>query len=241
LFLATAGGVVKKISAADLPGPSSQVYTVMNVGEEDGLAGARLTTGADEVLLVTSAGRAIRFKEAEVRAMGLGAAGVIGIKNVARDEKVIGFDLVKSRADAFLVTDAGMGKRTSLAEFPTQGRAGMGVSAAALAGKQRLVGAVTGYAPDRLVLMTNRGGRLLAFGGSGRKGRAARGSGVVKLKDREVVTGLVPLVALVEAPEPARPRRGKASKAKQPGRGSARRQAAGKRAARKSTKPKKRR
>jgi len=205
LFLGSAGGVVKKISVADLPGPSSQVYNVMNVAEGDELVSARLTAGTDEVLLVTAQGRAIRFKEAEVRAMGLSAAGVMGIKAGDRDDRIIGLDVVKPRADVFLITDAGMGKRTSLAEFPTQGRHGVGVTAATLAGKQRLVGMCTGYAPDKLVVVTNKNGsRVLKFDEAGRKGRAARGAGVVKLKDKEAVVRLVPIMAQrdVAAPEP---------------------------------------
>ena len=68
LLLGTAGGMVKKTSVADLPGVSSQVFNAINVAEDDAVIGARLTTGADEILLVTALGRAIRFREDEVRA-----------------------------------------------------------------------------------------------------------------------------------------------------------------------------
>jgi len=217
LLLGTAGGVVKKVSVADLPGASSQVYNVMNVGEEDALVGARLTTGGDEVLLLTSGGRSIRFKEEEVRAMGLNAAGVMGIKPGARDDRVIGLDVVKDRAEVLMLTDAGMGKRTPIKEFPTQGRYGVGVTGASLAGKQKLVGMSIGFVDDKVIAVTSKGNvKVLKWDEVGRRGRAARGSSVVRLKDNETVTRLAPMVKQIELPEAA-PAPGAKSDAKKAG------------------------
>ena len=81
----TKQGLVKKTAARDLPGPSSQVFTLVKVNEGDELGWVRLTDGKAEILLVTSNGMAIRFKEDEVRPMGLVAAGVGGIKLGAGD------------------------------------------------------------------------------------------------------------------------------------------------------------
>jgi DNA gyrase subunit A len=204
LLLGTAGGMVKKISVADLPGPSSQVYNVMNVADEDALVGARLTAGADEILLATSGGRAIRFKEEEVRAMGLSAQGVMGIKPGSHDDKVIGLDVANPRGEVFMLTDAGMGKRTPMKDFPTQGRYGVGVTAASLSGKQRLAGMCVGDPSDRVVVVTNKGAaRTLKLEAAGRRGRAARGAGIVKLKDNEVVVQVVAALVQIVVPEPA--------------------------------------
>ncbi len=213
LLLGTAGGVIKKVSVADLPGASSQVYNVMNVGEEDGLIGARLTTGRDEVLLLTSGGRSIRFKEEEVRAMGLNAAGVMGIKPGARDDRVVALDVVKDRAEVLILTDAGMGKRTPVKEFPTQGRYGVGVTGASLAGKQKLVGMSIGFAEDKVIAVTSKGNvKVLKWDEVGRRGRAARGSSVVRLKDNETVVRLAPMVKQIELPEAALETRSNAKK-----------------------------
>ncbi len=202
LLLGTANGMVKKTSVADLPGATSQVFNVMNVAEDDGLVSARLTNGSNEILLITSGGRGIRFREAEVRAMGLAAAGVMGIKPGSVDDKVIGLDVVREKADVLLLTDAGMGKRTELKEFPTQGRYGVGVTAADLAGKQKLVGLSIGTADDKVVVVTSKEtARVLKFDAVGRKKRPARGSGVVTLKAGEVVTRVVPLLAPFELPQ----------------------------------------
>ena len=71
LFLATLGGVVKRIRLEDLPGITSDPFVVMNVQDDDALGWAKLTTGEDEVILATALGQAIRFDESEVRPMGL--------------------------------------------------------------------------------------------------------------------------------------------------------------------------
>jgi DNA gyrase subunit A len=195
--------MVKKISVVDLPGPTAQVFNVMNVVEDDGIVSARITTGADEILLATAGGRGIRFKEEEVRAMGLGAQGVMGIKPGAADDRVIGLEVAQPKAEVALVTDAGMSKRTEVKEFPTQGRYGVGVVAAGLAAKQRLVGMGVGTAADRFVLVTDKGNaRLLKYEVIGRKRRASRGAGGLPLKAGEGVARLVSWLAQVDLPEP---------------------------------------
>jgi DNA gyrase subunit A len=202
LMLATAGGFVKKTSVADLPGVSSQVYNVINVADDDTVVGARLTTGADEIILVTSLGRAIRFKEEEVRAMGLSAAGVMGIKPGERDDRVIGMDVAAPKAEVFLISDLGMGKRTPMKDFPTQGRYGMGVTGGSLAGKQKLVGMLVAGPDDRLTVITSKaGGKVLKFDAAGRRGRAARGSTIVKLKGGDAVERVVPMLPSFSLPE----------------------------------------
>src|SRR5262249_56749646 len=112
LLIGTAGGMVKKTSVADLPGVTSQVFNAINVGEDDEVIGAQLTNGSDEILLVSALGRAIRFKEEEVRAMGLAAAGVMGIKPGERDDRVIGLAVAGPKAEVRLITDLGLGERT---------------------------------------------------------------------------------------------------------------------------------
>jgi len=222
LLLGTANGMVKKTSVGDLPGVSSQVYSVINVAEDDSLIAARLTTGTDELLLVTALGRAIRFKEDEVRAMGLSAAGVMGIKPGERDDKVVGVEIVPPKTEVFLITDGGMGKRTPEKEYPTQGRYGVGVTAAGLAGKQKVAGIVVGNPDDRLTAITSKGGgKALKLDAAGRRGRAARGASILKLRDGETVLRVVALRAQFALPEevtapPAKPKRGSKAPAQKP-------------------------
>ncbi len=217
ILLGTANGMVKKTSVADLPGVSSQVYNVINVAEDDSLISAILTGGTDELLLVTALGRAIRFNEGEVRAMGLSAAGVMGIKPGERDDKVVGVELVPPKSEVFLITNAGLGKRTPEKEYPTQGRYGVGVTAAGLAGKQKIAGLVVGVPDDRLTAVTSKGsGKPLKLDAASRRGRAARGSTILKLKDGETVVRVVVMRAQfalppeVGKPAPPAPKAGKA-------------------------------
>ncbi len=206
LLIGTSGGMVKKTSVADLPGVTSQVFNAINVAEDDHVIGAHLTDGNQEILLVTALGRAIRFKEDEVRAMGLAAAGVMGIKPGERDDRVIGLAVAQPEAQVLLVTDQGMGKRTPLKEFPTQGRHGVGVVAASLARKQRLAGMLVGEPDDKLTVVTSKGsGKALKLDAASRRGRPARGAPILKLKDGETVQRLVLMqgqFSLPPVPEP---------------------------------------
>jgi hypothetical protein len=95
-----------------------------------------------------------------------------------------------------------MGKRTPLKDFPTQGRYGVGVTAATLAGKQRLAGMAIGEPDDRVVIVTSKGGsKLLKFDAAGRRGRAARGATILKLREGETVIRAVPLRPAFVLPE----------------------------------------
>lgn len=206
LLIGTAGGLVKKTSVADLPGVTSQVFNAINVAEDDAVIGARMTNGSDEILLVTALGRAIRFKEDEVRAMGLAAAGVMGIKPGERNDRVIGLDVARPKSEVLLITDLGMGKRTPVKEFPTQGRHGVGVVAGSLAGKQRLVGMFIGELDDRLTAVTSKGGgKAFKVDAAGRRGRGARGSTILKLKDGETIQRVVPMLPQFSLPPEPKP------------------------------------
>jgi DNA gyrase subunit A len=202
LTLATAGGMVKKTSVADLPGPSAQAYTVINVAEEDAVIGAQLTTGQDELLLITSGGRAIRFKEEEVRAMGLVAAGVMGIKPGEAGDRVVGMDVAREKGEALMVAADGQAKRTPLKDFPTQGRYGQGVTAADLTSGQRLVGMVVGEAGDRLVAITSKGnGKPIKFEDVSRRGRPSKIAPLLTMRSSESLEKLVMHRGPYEPPE----------------------------------------
>jgi DNA gyrase subunit A len=127
LFLTTLGGVVKRVRLDDLPGITSAPFTVINVGSEDSLGWARLTTGQDEIILVTAMGQAIRFKEEDVRPMGLPAGGVWGIKLSGEADGVVAMDVGQDGALLWSITDNGMAKATPLRDYPVQGRYGQGV------------------------------------------------------------------------------------------------------------------
>jgi len=221
LFLATRNGVVKRVALADATRQAG-TFSVMNVAEDDELVSARLTEGEGEVILVTAAGKSIRFPEEEVRAMGLAAGGVAGIR-LQDDDRVVAADVIRPRCDLLIVTDSGRGKRSSLAEFPVQGRAGQGVIAAKLSDKESVVGAAVVQAPDQLVVVTARGKakliRARSVKGVPRAGAPA--SAVHLTKADSVATLVIPSARVqpLPPPEPEKPRRAakKLVTAKKPG------------------------
>ncbi len=127
LCLATVGGVVKRVRVEDLPGITSAPFTVMNVTKHDSLGWARLTQGEQELILVTAAGQAIRFREETVRPMGLPAGGVMGVKLADEADGVVAMEVVNPDAYLWSITDNGLARATQLKAYPTQGRHGQGV------------------------------------------------------------------------------------------------------------------
>ncbi len=189
LFLATRRGIVKRVALKDLPGAGGDLFTVIGLESGDALVGAVVTSGRQEVVLLSADGRAIRFKEQDVRPMGLPAGGVKGIKLTGSDDRVVGLDVVRPRADLLIVTEDGKGKRTPLSDYPTQGRYGQGVltvrSGARLAGG----GVVRGK--DALVFVTRKGAAKTVRARSvPRKGRATAGEKVIALRQGDVVTAV---------------------------------------------------
>jgi DNA gyrase subunit A len=219
LFLATRSGAVKRVTLAEM---MRQVgaFSVMNVAEDDEIVSARLTEGEGEVILVTTAGKSIRFSEEEVRAMGLPAGGVAGIR-LQEGDRVAAADVIRPRSDLLLVTESGRGKRSSLAEFPRQGRAGQGVIAAQLAGKDRIVGAAVVQAGDQLALVTARGkAKLIRARVLKNASRAGAPAPAFHLTKTDSVAMLViPAQRLAPPPEPVKSRpaaRATAAKKKSP-------------------------
>jgi DNA gyrase subunit A len=127
LFLTTLAGVVKRVRLSDLPGVTSDPFTIINVAEDDALGWARITLGNQEVFLATSSGQAIRFGEEAVRPMGLPAAGVLGIKLDSDTDGVIGMDIVSEETLVWSITDNGLAKATPIEDYPLQNRYGQGV------------------------------------------------------------------------------------------------------------------
>jgi DNA gyrase subunit A len=195
LFLATQQGVVKRVTLADLPGVSGELFVVVGVEEGDAVGWAAVTTGADQVLLVTAAGRAIRFEEDEVRSMGLPAGGVMGVKLGDADDRVVDLAVARSRSYLLVVAEDGRAKRTSLSEYPTQGRYGQGVVTTRFGeAGVKLAGACVLQARDPLVLVTKKGAAKTIRGQSAPVlGRATQGRDVIALRGGDfVVDAFVP-------------------------------------------------
>jgi DNA gyrase subunit A len=163
--------------------------------EGDELIGVRLVGDADDVLMVSRLGQAVRFHGSQVRAMGRDTSGVAGMKLRGGDE-VIEVDIAVDDADLLVVTENGYGKRTRVGDYPVKGRGTMGVKTAQLVeGKGRLVGARIvrdGYQ----VMLISDGGTVIRIPVDGirRAGRATQGVIVMRLREVEQVATLAPVV-----------------------------------------------
>ncbi|AGB40046.1 DNA gyrase, A subunit [Halobacteroides halobius DSM 5150] len=125
LFMATKDGIVKKTSIEDF-NTSYAKLIALSVDEDDRLVDVELTSGAEEIILATKDGLAIRFSENDVRSMGRTARGVKGIELDANDE-LIGMEVIRDTGDLLVITEKGYTKRTSIDEYSLQGRGGKGL------------------------------------------------------------------------------------------------------------------
>jgi DNA gyrase/topoisomerase IV subunit A len=152
-----------------------------------------LTDGVKkDILLVTAQGMAIRFKEDDVRPMGLVAAGVNGIKLGDNDE-LVGAEILPAEGDILLMTSDGKAKRVGEKEFPTQGRYGKGVTAWPLPKKVTLAGAVSGRPNHIATIHTSKGAPKSARldAAATRKRAASKGDAIVEVKPGEAVTSII--------------------------------------------------
>jgi len=210
VFLASRGGRVKRVTVGDLFAAAHTTPTVMNLDAGDELGWALHTQGDQEVILVSQQGQAIRFPEAEVRPMGLAAAGVAGIKLAAGDE-VVGCDLVQPRVSLVTMSEKGYSKRTPLSEFPTQGRYGKGVIGARPSQRTgKLIGACVAGTKDTLLLITAKGTvKPVTVDRIERMGRATQGKRAVTLAKGDAVAAMLAIKVEGDQEEQRKKRRGK--------------------------------
>lgn len=156
VFMATATGTVKKTPLTDFSRPRTSGIIAVDLRDDDTLVGVNVTDGEQDIMLFTSAGKAIRFSEASVRAMGRTACGVRGIK-LHEGQRVISL-IVAKPGDVLTVTEHGYGKRTPVDQFPLKGRAGMGVISIKTSERNGAqVGAVWVNDEDEVMLITDGG------------------------------------------------------------------------------------
>ncbi len=187
----THGGMLKKSSVNELPGPSAQTFALCKVNDGDALGWVTLTDGKKEILLATATGMAIRFKEDDIRPMGLVAAGVNGVKLGVGDE-VVGCVILPTVGEVFVVASDGRAKRVAVKEFPVQGRYGRGVILWDLALGVKLAGLAAGKGTHVVTLhLLKAAPKMTRLDGAGLKKRSTtRGDAVVEVKPGDSVLDL---------------------------------------------------
>jgi len=195
VFFATKNGVVKKTSLADFSRPRANGIIAIDLRVDDQLINVALTDGGQDIMLISSSGRAMRFDESAVRKMGRTAAGVRGIR-IADGEAVISLIVVEEEGDILTATENGYGKRSQTSEYPTKGRGGKGVIDIKTTERNgNVVGAVQVQDSDEVMLITNNGTLIrTAVDGISVLGRNTQGVRLIRTSDEEKLVQVVRVV-----------------------------------------------
>jgi DNA gyrase subunit A len=191
VFMTTRMGYVKKTPLADFANIRNRGIIALTLEENDELIGVRLTSGNDQIVLITKRGMSIRFPEEDVRPMGRTARGVRGIKLRPMDE-VVSMANMSLGSELLVVTENGYGKRTDIEEYRLQTRGGTGIKTINVKEKRgEVVSARIINADDEVILCTQEGLviRLLASGIS-EQGRAAQGVTLIKINEGDKVSSI---------------------------------------------------
>jgi len=158
LIMATRKGILKKTPLSAYSNPRSGGIIGIKIDPGDNLIDVKLTSGHDEVVLVTRNGQSIRIQETDVRPMGRATRGVKGIRLGKAGDAVMGMEIVEERASLLLLCEHGYGKRTLFGEFRAQKRGGMGVIAIKTSKRNGpVVGVLSVAEGDDIIVMTADG------------------------------------------------------------------------------------
>jgi len=199
LLFATRRGQVKKTAFDEYDKSRREGFIALHLRPGDELVGVIVTGGADDLIMVSQLGMAIRFAESGVRAMGRDAAGVRGMQ-LRDDDQVVSVNPARDDASILMVTDAGFGKRTQLHHFNPQGRGGLGVRGIKITARRGRVVAAFMVGLDDEILVISSGGVMvrMAVRGIASQGRDATGVRVVSLDAGQTVASVAPLLAVEE-------------------------------------------
>ena len=191
VIMSTANGTVKKTSLEQYSRPRSVGLRAVDLVDGDCLVGSAITDGNCDVMLFSSEGKAVRFAESDVRAMGRVSKGVRGMR-LPEGHKVLSMVIPEEGGRVLTVSNNGYGKRTALTEFPTKGRGGKGMIAMQASERNGpLVGAVQLFEGDEIMLISDQGTMVRTRGEEiSVLGRNTQGVRVIRLKKDETMVGL---------------------------------------------------
>jgi len=194
LVMATARGVVKKVDIEKFKNVRRSGIIAINLAKDDNLKWAKLAGKGDEIILSTKSGRAIRFKESDIRSMGRTAGGVKGI-NLKKDDEVSSFDVLGTKEDMELlvIMSNGYAKRTPLKEYKVQKRGGSGILTAKVTGKTGQLVSLHAIIDQTELLAISKKGQILktTIKSIRKAGRATQGVRIMKLDKGDELVGTV--------------------------------------------------
>jgi DNA gyrase subunit A len=196
LFFATQQGTVKKTAVEDFANVRKGGIIAIGIEPGDALIEVKLTTGHNEVVLITRDGMSIRFNEENVRSMGRPAAGVNGI-NLEKGDAVVALAVVVPDATLLVAGENGIGKRTAFDEYRVQSRAGKGIITMKTTEKTGcVVGALTVRDTDEIMLITV-GGQMVRTNVKDIReaGRNTQGVKLINLDEKDKLQAIAPVIS----------------------------------------------
>ena len=204
IVFCTRRGQIKKTLLEEYSRPRQGGINAIGINEGDALIEAKLTNGKNEILLAVQSGRSIRFNESDVRPMGRTAAGVRGIQvDDEGGDAVVGMvcvDPSDSNATVLVVSEKGMGKRSSIEEYRTQSRGGKGIKTINITPKTGHLVAIKSVTDEDDLMITTTSGITIRTAASELRvmGRATQGVKLIRLEESDDIAD----VTVVASAEP---------------------------------------
>lgn len=194
VVMITEKGIIKKTSLDAFSNPRTAGIIALTTDLDDGVIDAQISDGNSDIFIATREGMSIRFDEGDVRAMGRSARGVKGI-SLSKDDVVVAMEIIEkdSKASILMVTSKGYGKRSSLEEYRTQGRGGVGIITQKTTDKVGIVIGTKKVFDDQDLIISTDNGQIIrmAIKNISLIGRNTQGVRLINLDDKdEVVSGI---------------------------------------------------
>ncbi|MCL5411980.1 MAG: DNA gyrase subunit A [Patescibacteria group bacterium] len=158
MSMCTRKGTVKKTAIEEFANIRRNGMIAINLTAGDELGWVKLTSGNDDLIIVTRNGMSIKFNERDVRPMGRPTAGVMGIR-IKGDDRVVSMNIARDEEGLLVVMEKGLGKRTAISNWPKQGRGGMGVKAAEVTGRtgKIMTAEIVGKETECIIITSHKG------------------------------------------------------------------------------------
>ncbi|TAF44771.1 MAG: DNA gyrase subunit A [Sphingobacteriales bacterium] len=193
IIMCTKKGIIKKTTLLAYSRPRSNGINAININEGDELIEANLTSGTSEILMALKSGRAIRFNESTVRAVGRNSTGVRGIRLATEQDEVVGMISVDSpEVTVLVVSENGYGKRTDIEDYRVTNRGGKGVKTIKITDKTGQLVAIKDVTDKDDLMIINRSGIVIRIGIDKLRvmGRATQGVRLITLKDGDSIASV---------------------------------------------------
>jgi DNA gyrase subunit A len=192
MVMVTREGIIKRTDASDFAKIRATGIRAITLREGDELVFCSLSSGSDTIVLATSKGQGIRFKETEVRSMGRQASGVMGIR-VKKGDRVIGMEVLADHGEILFATENGYGKKVRIEDFRIAHRGGMGVRTIPTDKRNGPVIGLTIVHEDSHILLIDQAGKIICLSAKDIRamGRQAKGVRLIRLDDDQKLHNVV--------------------------------------------------